>query len=105
MPIDDVVISFRVIEVAPGTTRVYLPRFVQPGSNLLVINRNTVDIQVLPNPGGHFVGQAPDTPVTLTAGMRCEYTAVEAPPPGDLFASYRGWGISQGPAVPIPPGG
>jgi hypothetical protein len=105
MSYGDVLISFRVIEVAPGTTRVYLPRFVQPRSDLLVINRNTVDIRVLPNPGGHFLGMPPDQPVTLGAGMQCGFTAVEAPDPASLWASYHGWGISMGPVVPIPPEG
>jgi hypothetical protein len=99
MSYGDVVISFRVIEVPPGTTRCVLPKFCQPGT-VLVINRNTVDIQVLPNPGGHFVGQGPDQPVTLGATMRASFVGVEAPPPEDLYASYRGYGIAKGVEAP-----
>jgi hypothetical protein len=105
MSYGDVLISFRVIEVVAGPRQVYLPRFVQPGSNVLVINRNVVDSQIHPNPGGHFLGMPPNQPVTLGAGMQCGFTATEQPPPGDLFASYAGWGVSMGPAVPIPPEG
>jgi hypothetical protein len=100
MSLNDVLIGFRVVEVAPGTRRIYLPKFCDSG-NMLVNNRdNTIDLLVYPNPGGHFVGQGPDVPVLLSAGMRAGFSGVEAPPPGDLYATYRGWGVSKGPEVP-----
>jgi hypothetical protein len=102
--LDDVVIGDRFVDIVPGTGSYTLPRFCQPGIVVVNNRRNLSDLQVYPNPGGHFVGQFADVPVTLSAGMAASFSGVEPPEPGNLFASYRGYGITKGPETPgLPP--